>query len=77
MNVLKAKFHADALADAALVAYWADKNKKYHEDEMVRSLEKIASAMGFVIIPLHQNDEIVGFDPTHLYVDDEDATLEE
>ena len=63
MDVLKAKYHAQTLSDSAVLSFWSERLKDYHQDQMVRSLEKIAAAMGFAIVPLQEMAE--------------DATLEE
>lgn len=57
MNVLKARFHAQALVEDAVAAYWDKRSEAYHKSEMVLALHKVAEAMGFAVIPLHKADE--------------------
>lgn len=48
MELIKAKYHAEQLADELLLAYWAtDKfSKTYHLDQVQNSFELLAKAMG-------------------------------
>ena len=57
MNVLKARFHAQALVEDAVAAYWDKRSEAYHKREMVLSFHKVAEAMGFAVIPLHLQEE--------------------
>lgn len=62
MNVLKARFHAQALVEDAVAAYWDKKSEAYHKSEMVLAFHKVAEAMGYAVIPLHKADEDVTLD---------------
>lgn len=57
MEILKAQFHAQALGDSAVAAYWSEKMPEYHKEQMIRSLKKIAEAMGFEVVPLQEQPE--------------------
>ena len=57
MNVLKARFHAQALVEDAVAAYWDKRSETYHKNEMVLALLKVAEAMGYAVIPLHLQEE--------------------
>ena len=46
-NLLSAKYHANALADSILLAYWAntDGDKAYHMANVKQSFEGLSKAM--------------------------------
>ena len=61
-NLLTAKYHAQHLADYAIVLYWmksnegnADFNADFHEQYMRNALAKIAKAMGYTLEPIAQD----------------------
>lgn len=62
MDILKARFHAQALVEDAVAAYWDKKSEDYHKREMVIAFHKVAQAMGYAVIPLHKADEDVTLD---------------
>ena len=57
MDILKARYYAQALQEDAVAAYWDKKSEDYHEKEMVLAFHKIAEAMGYAVIPLHEKPE--------------------
>ena len=57
MDILKARFHAQALQEDAIAAYWDKKSEDFHKDGMINEFHKLAKAMGFAVIPLHKADE--------------------
>jgi hypothetical protein len=62
MDILKARFHAQAVVEDAVAAYWDTKSQDFHKKEMVVAFNKLAEAMGFAVIPLHKPDEDVTLD---------------
>jgi hypothetical protein len=62
MDILKARFHAQAVVEDAVAAYWDMKSQDFHKKEMVLAFHKLADAMGYVVIPLHKADEDVTLD---------------
>jgi hypothetical protein len=57
MDILKARYHAQALVEDAVAAYWDTKSRDYHQKEMVLAFQKIAEAMGYEVVPLHEKPE--------------------
>jgi hypothetical protein len=57
MDILKARYHAQAVVEDAVAAYWDTKSQDFHKKEMVLAFHKLAEAMGFAVIPLHKADE--------------------
>ena len=57
MDILKARFHAQALVEDAVAAYWDKRSETYHKNEMVLAFHKVAEAMGYAVIPLHLQEE--------------------
>lgn len=57
MDILKARFHAQALVEDAVAAYWDKRSEAYHKSEMVLAFHKVAEAMGYAVIPLHLQEE--------------------
>lgn len=62
MDILKARFNAQALVEDAVAAYWDTKSRDYHQKEMINAFHKLAEAMGYAVIPLHKADEDVTLD---------------
>ena len=57
MDILKARFHAQAVVEDAVAAYWDKKSQDFHKNEMIAEFHKLAEAMGFAVLPLHKADE--------------------
>ena len=57
MDILKARFHAQAVVEDSVAAYWDTKSQDFHKKEMVIAFHKLAEAMGFAVIPLHEAPE--------------------
>ena len=48
MELIKAKYHAEQIADKLLLAYWAnnESDKTYHLDQVQHCFELLTKAMG-------------------------------
>lgn len=62
MDILKARFHAQALVEDAVAAYWDKRSETYHKNEMVLAFHKVAEAMGYKVVPLQEEPEDVTLD---------------
>lgn len=60
-DILTAKYHAQALADYAIVLYWnaanADFNADSHQQYMRNALAKIAKTMGYSLTDITETTE--------------------
>ena len=59
-DILTAKYHAQALADYAIVLHWTEGtggNADFHEHYMRDALAKIAKAMGYSLTEITETTE--------------------
>lgn len=64
MDILRTRFHAQAIVEDAVAAYWDVNRADFHKANMVATLTKLAEAMGYMVVEA----------PLQEYI--EDATLD-